>query len=356
MMNRIKTSWYRWRAARNIARLYSEDIPPRQAREINPWITNNPEYQEEFLGTLHMLSDMEGLSNDADVQAWKHDDVKPSFSQFTVDHWQGISTALSLIVMVVLGLGYAGSELHSVKPEGLVMRFTTVVGEQRTVDLDDGSTITLNTGTQLLVDMTTNYRRIILEHGEAYFDVAADPTRPFTVNIGSRSVSVLGTQFNIRRSPDKFKLVVIEGVVAVHRKEEAVADTVPLLTGNKHEILQLELLGQRRIEAGWVAEYDAVDKKMSAYQPDNINNLSEWRNGFVHFEGEPLYKVINELNRYSEKKILIEDADIINLNVQAILRFDRLNTTLKGLEKIFPIKITYHHDRIVVEGVDKKSS
>src|SRR5690606_7984015 len=62
--------------------------------------------------------------------------------------------------------------------------YVTAVGEQSTIELEDGSTITLNTNTAISVLYSTTERQINLERGEALFTVESDRTRPFRVYVG----------------------------------------------------------------------------------------------------------------------------------------------------------------------------
>ena len=77
----------------------------------------------------------------------------------------------------------------------------------------------LNTGGQLVVDYGAQARRVLLERGEAYFEVAEDRARPFTVDLGLRSVTAVGTAFNVRKDPERFQVAVTDGAVAFHGAE-----------------------------------------------------------------------------------------------------------------------------------------
>ena len=108
--------------------------------------------------------------------------------------------------------------------------------------------------------------------------------------------------------------------------------------------------GQRRVEAGWVVEYDLASNRLTGRQCKDMSHYHQWRTGMLQFSGEPLYKVVGELNRYSAKKILIEDTAIMDLEVYAALRVDRLESALMGLEQGNPIKVSRYFDRIVIVG------
>jgi transmembrane sensor len=95
-------------------------------------------------------------------------------------------------------------------------RYGTRLGEVRVVTLKDGSVITLNTSSSIRVDMGSARRLVALEAGEALFDVASDPARPFIVEAGDAAVRAVGTSFAVRRfGSAPVEVVVREGLVEV---------------------------------------------------------------------------------------------------------------------------------------------
>lgn len=356
-MIKILTKFRRWRAARNLLRLYSGELSEQQARENNPWNDPESEYYDEFCSMSFLLANMENLSSDKDLKAWsKGEEDGIGTKQYLVRRWRGLAIASGLVLTVAFGLQiYFGNpiEKNNSVAESQVLRYSTGFGEQKKVKLSDGSIVTLNVATQLLVDISDTERRVILEKGEALFDITKDALRPFTVTVGLRSVSVLGTVFNILKSPDEFILSVVEGEVIVRRAESKIDQAAPLLEKVDGKVSGIGTSRQYRVSSGWVAEFDEIDKEMTAYKTDKIEQKIEWRNGQISVEGEDLFKVMQQLNRYSKKKILIEDPSIMTLKIYAVLRVDQLNTTLHSLERMLPIRITDHSDRIVITGLNK---
>ncbi len=89
-------------------------------------------------------------------------------------------------------------------------------GDQRTIRLDDGSIIHLNSQSRVHVRYSSGERLIELEQGQALFDVVRDATRPFRVRAGSADILAVGTQFDVyRRSGGDLTVTVVEGKVAV---------------------------------------------------------------------------------------------------------------------------------------------
>ncbi|MCY3841457.1 MAG: FecR domain-containing protein [Gammaproteobacteria bacterium] len=161
-------------------------------------------------------------------------------------------------------------------------------------------------------------------------EAAEVPDRPFTVDLGLRSVTVVGTQFNVRKDPQHYQVAVIEGAVSIGEFADRAT--------------------QHRLEAGWVAEVDVQRNELNAFRPESLDRYAGWRNGMVSFSREPLYQVVQELNRYTRKKVLIEDTAVMDLSVYIIVNIHEIDAALDGLEGLLPIEVTRHYDRIVITG------
>ncbi|MGS2722515.1 FecR family protein [Porticoccus sp. GXU_MW_L64] len=350
MIRAIKQNFTDRQAASGIARLLSGELSDREQVEMLSRQSSDDSYRNSFIDTMQTLSDMEDLAADPDILGVVAEDSPPRLQPSR--NWRGWAVAAGLLLAVTAG--YIGWT-PLVTKDGDVQRYVTRIGEQKTVNLADGSAITLNTGTQILVEMSDQSRRIILERGEAYFDVARDPLRPFAVALGSRAISVLGTEFNIRKSPDSFVLAVVEGVVAIHGNEEQASDSAPAVNVDDGERKQYRGSVQRKVLAGTVAEYSENSQQLVAYRDAHIDRLHSWRTGLVRFDAVPLHKVIQELNRYSAKKILVEDSSVMDMEVYAGIRVDQANMALTLLEESLPIRVVRHFDRVVIVGEDSES-
>ena len=357
MIGKLGRAIAKRRAARNFVRLYSGELTEQEAAAVGNWRDGSDHYQHNFLSSMQVMAGVEALAENPDLLALARQSTRVSplekARDWLEDQWPRLATAALLVVAAGVGF-YTLYQQQFSTDNSNIQRYVTRVGEQKIVNLEDGSVITLNTTTQLLVDITEQSRRVILERGEVYFDIAGDPDRPFTVELGTRAVSVLGTEFNIRQSPEKFSLAVVEGTVAIHGREETASATAPLLTASEDGKVVLKTTNQRRVPAGTAVEFSVDQQTLTAYNPTNINRLHSWRTGTIRFEYEPLYKVAQELNRYLGKKILIEDDAIMNMKIYATVRLDRLNMVLEGLENTLPIKVIRHVDRTVIVGDESK--
>ena len=233
----------------------------------------------------------------------------------------------------------------------------TLDGTERLVALDDGSKITLNTDSQVRVEMTSAARRIVMDRGEAYFEVAPDPLRPFTVEVGGQAVTAYGTAFNLRRLGDGFTLALMDGCLALHRQGGEPPIDPPWLDskGDPGGVEQTigEGLGLR---AGTVVHFNAHTQTMRARHEPGLGQRQHWRQGRLSFRDQPMSAVIAELSRYSEKPIRIHDAHIGDTRVFATLQLDSIDGALATLENALPIRVVPKVSEIVIMAAHEESS
>lgn len=180
--------------------------------------------------------------------------------------------------------------------------YRTAIGEQRTITLADGSRVTLNTATEIKVDYSDSVRLVRLVSGQALFDVAHAPDRPFSVVVGGRKVTALGTIFEVRFDHDKLKVTLMRGKVRVD--ESPAAGTTP-------PALAVLAPGQQLVIAGALApvvESVDVDKQLL------------WRRSLIEFDGDTVADAVAELNRYSSLQIVVADSRVASMRLSGIVR------------------------------------
>ena len=329
-----------------LVRLWSDELSEPEAAAIHNRLQRDTVYREEFRGSMGVLARMERLSEDGETLR-----ILREHTRLLQERRKKRRVALSISFGVILAIGGALTLFAPSRgpDESNFKRYFTRVGEQQTIQLDDGSVVTLNTAGQLVVDYTGQVRRIVLERGEAYFDVAEDTVRPFTVDLGVRSVTAMGTAFNIRTHPEGCQIAVFEGVVALHELTDEASPWPPPISAEAGAVV-LSAPALHRIDAGWVVEFDANRNELRAFRPESMDRYQQWRSGMLSFYREPLYRVIQELNRYSRKKILIEDTSAMELKVYTAVSVRDIDSALMGLALALPIEVTEHYDRIVISG------
>lgn len=161
--------------------------------------------------------------------------------------------------------------------------YATGIGEQRLVQLADGSRVRLDTDTRLSVRLTGKARRIRLERGQAFFDVAHDATRPFVVDAGAADVRALGTRFDVRRDSGLVRVTLVQGSVEV-RPAAAAARPVVLRPG----------------------EQVTADGGLSPPRRIDVTAATSWTDGRIIFHAVPLNAAVAEVNRYSRRRIVLD--------------------------------------------------
>jgi transmembrane sensor len=189
--------------------------------------------------------------------------------------------------------------------------YETMVGEQRSLTLPDGSIVELNARSKVRVAFNDQQRDVQLLEGQALFRVAKDPTRPFAVHAGDTSVRAVGTEFDVNRRSTSTTVTVIEGRVAVLSKTlesgAASGQAVPAIPGHASRVPETFLVAGEQIVV-------TPTRARKAEQP-NIAAATAWTQHQLVFEGTPLSEVIEELNRYSDRRIVIDTPELRDLQI-----------------------------------------
>jgi transmembrane sensor len=229
------------------------------------------------------------------------------------------SLAAAAVLAVVAGAGF---ELWLSQSS-----YRTAVGGLASVPMADGSKVILNTDSQIHVEVNQHERRVDLERGEAFFEVAKDASRPFVVHAGNKRVVAVGTQFSVRREADDLQVVVTEGKVRIESSgspQAVVAGTVA-----------------RASEAG------VLLKKEDIAQAEE--SLS-WRTGTLVFREMTLADAVAEFNRYNTHKIVIEDASVGSLEVAGSFRADNVDAFVRLLARGYPLRVEQHNDELIIKA------
>ena len=220
--------------------------------------------------------------------------------------------------------------------------YSTDIGEQRLVTLNDGSTVLLNTNSQISIDYSPEGRNIQLQRGQAHFEVMPDPSRPFKVTAGQGLVRAVGTAFSVYLQTEMVEVTVTEGVIEL---SAAPAEQTPLASSEPQANNPLSL-----VQAGQHARFDqtsaAIDSVETIASADIQQRLA-WHQGLVRFEGDPLEQVVAEISRYTELEILILDPSISQLRIGGFFKVGETDKMLQALETSFGIKVQRHNNKKV---------
>lgn len=174
----------------------------------------------------------------------------------------------------------------------------TAVGERGPVTLSDGTRVDLDTGTALSVDFTPARRAVALLEGRAFFAVAPDTARPFTVAAGPVTVTAVGTGFDVRLDPDQVAVSVTEGMVSVSTGVVAAQHAERIAAGER---LAIDVARRTAVRA-------AIDPLTA----------TDWRRGLLSVDGASVRSVVDELRRYHPGAILLRDEALAGRRVTGV--------------------------------------
>ena len=276
--------------------------------------------------------------------------------------------AVALVCMLVL-LNLWNTSTNMMQSNGLYM---TAVGQQKTLDLPDGSTIVLNTDSQLKVDYTNRHRNIRLMKGEAYFDVAKNPDQPFRVYAGGGRVQAVGTAFNVYLQDDGLNVFVTEGSVALAslRVSKDLRQR-PQLARNQQGSSRIDdYVNTQSEELGMLDAGQAVTlgKELNSAEAietvrqtliESVNTMDErelkrrqsWRDGLLVFSGETLEQVVEEISRYTTVSIEITDPQVRQIQIGGRFKAGDLDNMFMALEANFGLEVnrlSYHRAQLTL--------
>ena len=245
--------------------------------------------------------------------------------------------ATLLIALTCLGAGslFAPSLLSNSR----AVVYTTTVGENAHVLLADGSTVQLGGHTRIRVALSSHARQIDLLAGEACFAVAKDPTRPFRVRAGNANVTAVGTEFNVRRSGDRVVVSVLEGRVLV----QPMAPVIPIAWIQP----SVSVGTAAPLNAGQRTTFNRRGLESTQVISDSSSAVA-WQHGRLAFESEPLRYVIQDVNRYATKPIVLADERTGDIRVTGTVTEANILGWINSLQAAFGIRSEIDADRIVL--------
>lgn len=195
--------------------------------------------------------------------------------------------------------------------------YVTHVGGQRLEVLADGTRLRLNTDTKVRIDFREGERRVVLEHGQAFFDVAHDAARPFIVVADGARVRAIGTRFDVRHDSSAVRVTLVQGRVEVRGADGSAAE----------------------LQAG---EAVVADRRgLSRPTPTNVIAVASWTTGRLTFSGVPLREAVAEVNRYSERKVVLEAPEsVAGELVSGQFVAGDVENFVAGAQSLYGLKVT----------------
>ncbi len=308
-----------------LVKLQSANLTEGEQEAFFSWLEQKPEHAQAYIlaeevwqrsGALKHLEYSEDEANskqEMEVVAAASNSRKKLLGSF-VNPYIGLAACLMLAVLsVALFTDFKNEE--TLVDQAVV--YQTNVGEQKSIALADGSVITLNTNARVKSQINrTDHRYLNIEQGEVFFDIAADPDKPFTVKTANGWVVVLGTRFSVFNRGEDSLVTVEEGKVGL----------LPGVAQWNKQIPEIELSANQQLSLSSAA-------KNQAPQEIHVDQALSWRNGHLVFKGNSLQQVVDDLNRYYKTNIKIGDDSLKSKEVVALVPLDNsFSAMLSSLE------------------------
>jgi transmembrane sensor len=265
--------------------------------------------------------------------------------------------------------------------------YATALGEQRSLQFEDGSTVELNSRSKIRVKYSKAERDVELIEGQALFHVAHDVRRPFIVAVGATRVRAVGTQFDVYKRSNGTVVTVVEGRVAVY---SAPREFMSQTSGDAPRLSPIEALPPKRparlssgartpsgssptgaalppdgetsprnspgvgltsssflVSAGEQLTVTAEVAQKTA--SPNIAGATAWRDREIVFEAATLSDVAEEFNRYNQHKLVIEDPELYGFHISGIFSSTDPDSLIKFLRERPGVKVTEASGEIRIE-------
>lgn len=324
--------------------LRSDNLTEAQRKAFDHWRSEHADHQAAFDAVMEAWRMADGLADDDDVIKLRRAALRSSFVSSAGRPWIAIAAALFLCVFSasVLLLGADRISLPGGSETAPVVRWeiagarsvnllSTAVGERSTIMLEDGSTVDLNTDTAVRVAFSGDERRLYLLKGQAIFKVAHDRDRPFVVMAAGRRVTALGTEFEVRIDRSEFAVTLLEGKVEVD----------DLRVQFDAENVERAFVAAQPIELEPGERLTSGNNAPAAISDEALARAVSWREGRLDFESETLDVIIYEINRYSHRKVVLNDPSLAELRVSGSFKAGSVENFVTALTSIYPVEKEY---------------
>ncbi|MBO9716237.1 MAG: FecR domain-containing protein [Pseudoxanthomonas sp.] len=238
--------------------------------------------------------------------------------------------AASAVLAITAGLGWGGWQLGGRHQAS----YASALGQVREVALADGSRATLSSDSQLDVRLDRGARHVELIRGEAFFEVAHDPGRPFVVEAAGQRAVAVGTHYAVRRDADSVRVLVTEGRVRLEGAPDRDGHAAPVAL----------------LPAGSLATAGRNGVLVRSLPLAEAQRYLGWRDGFLAFDDIPLAQAAGEFNRFNARRLELADPAVAQLRIGGNFRWSNLEGFVGLLEQGFPVRAERHPDRIVLHS------
>ncbi len=328
-----------------VARVHGGRLKRRERRALSEWLAASEENARDYLRAETVWRVSGGLQSDPRVQEAlnairsSHGAARRTLRPMAGKRagWRlGSASAAAAVVVAAVAAWFFLKPTH--------VWYETALGEQRVVRLRDGSTIALNTDTRLWVQYGDAERSVLLERGEALFQVNKDPRRAFIVRAGDGYARAIGTRFDV-----------LEGRVEVAAQTAAarisIATEARAMESASNDSLTFGPDGERvLLDAGQSASYEKGGQQVKVADPQRASRerIVAWREGKLRFDAWPLARALEEHNRYAVKPIRFDDRALDKVRISGVFRIGDTAALLDALGQLIDVEVREDNDALVL--------
>jgi transmembrane sensor len=324
-------------AAAWVARFDAGDVSAKDQAAFQAWLNTSALHRQAIAEYGSFWSEFDKLGQLTDsIGAERELDTQARRSLAGTKYWLVACAAAVLVIAVAGGVflqhipdrpsaqQVAVRQAAAPRPSG-PQSYVTAIGAQKKFTLADGSVVTLNTNSRIDVELLGNRRDIHLVHGEAYFDVVHDKTRPFTVYANQYVVRDIGTAFAVH--------LLERGLVNVRVAKGSVEIAARTRKGKISD--EAKSLGV--IEAGRDVVFGQKIERSAVVSDAELGRKLAWRQGQLIYSGQPLAEVLADISRYSDIEIELADPGLRNLPVGGAFSVSQTDAIFAALENNFGV-------------------
>lgn len=310
----------RHEAAAWFARLRADDISERERAQFQHWLADNA-HRAAYERLEALWSNLGAHAGRPEIgQALRDSETlhrKPAKARGLRQRHALAWLAVAASLIVVFAGGWRAWRAQ--QPD--VRTYATGIGEQRTLMLEDGSRVTMDTGTRLSASFSPRARRLVLEQGRAFFHVAKDRERPFLVTTQGGVVRAVGTQFDVYEHDGTVEVTLVEGRVEVTPQ-----------SNNKQHVQPTSMTAGQRLLMGKAYATPVVESA-------NTGTVVAWLSGKLVFNDTPLPTAVAQFNRYRTTKIVLGDDAVAKLHVSGVFRDDDSQAFVDALRGSYGLSV-----------------
>ena len=317
-------------------------LTPEEQDSFFEWLARDARHGEWFAQHQRTYKQFDSM-----VQ-WRPEHSDEPNPDLLATHWLKRPWFWSLgpvaAALVMIGLFVSQPKESDVFFNGFLPEKGVMALEYQIHRLQDGSIVELNKGAQIAIHFNGEERQIDLLSGEAYFEVAKNPERPFIVSARGINVKAIGTAFNVRLEGDSLEVLVTHGRVVMD--SSALVEASDLAGTAEPVIINPELQAGQRSLVSFITE--VVLPEVDVISEEEVSEELAWKHQVLEFVARPLGEIVAEFNHYNTRQISILDQELLDMEITATFRSYNLDGFVRLLELTGPIKSIIESDESII--------